>query len=167
MSQATMEIQLDPNATLTTEGRAVSAFALISNLAQKSLQLNKFTDAQQMLRPHMEALLTKLKQATGGDHANTDVGTLSTATHFALQLAEGLDAAEWVDWVLEAHLAASVLLSSEHIEHLHALVRKMRYKNLRALRAYMEAMRERSRGFSPAERFRLKRLEGLERVMAA
>ena len=120
-----------------------------------------------MLRPHMDALLGKLRQASGGDYANTDVGTLSAATHFALQLAEGLDSAEWLDWVLDAHLAASVLLSSEHIEHLHALVRKIRYKNLKALRAYMETMRERSHAFSPAERFRLKRLEGLERVMAA
>lgn len=166
MSHATVELQIDPNATLTTEGRSVSAFVLITNLAQKSLQLHKFTDAQQMLRPHMDALLAKLRQGSG-EHANTDVGALSTATRFALQLCEGLETTEWLDWVLEAHLAASVLLSSEDIEQLHALVRKIRYKNLKALRAYMEAMRERSHAFSPAERFRLKRLEGLERVMAA
>ncbi|MCA9534601.1 MAG: FHA domain-containing protein [Myxococcales bacterium] len=167
MSHATVEIQLDPNATLSTEGRSVSAFALISNLAQKSLQLNKFTDAQQMLRPHMDNLLAKLRQEGSGSHANTDVGTLSTATRFALQLAEGLESQEWLDWVLEAHLAASVLLSSDHIEHMHVLVRKVRYRNVKALRAYMEAMQARAHAFSPAERFRLKRLEGLERVIAA
>lgn len=167
MSHATVEIQLDPNATLSTEGRSISAFALISNLAQKSLQLNKFADAQQMLRPHMDALLVRLRQEGGGGHANADVGTLSAATRFALQLCEGLDAPEWIDWVLQAHLAASVLLSSEDIEHMHLLVRKVRYKDLKALRAYMETMRTRAHAFSPAERFRLKRLEGLERVIAA
>ena len=167
MSHATVELQIDPNATLTTEGRSLSAFVLISNLAQKSLQLNKFTDAQHMLRPHMDALLNKLRQDAGGDHANTDIGTLATATRFALQLCEGLDAVEWLDWLLEAHLAASVLLSSEDIEQLHALVRKTRYRNLKVLRAYMQAMNQRAHAFSPAERFRLKRLEGLERVMAA
>ena len=69
--------------------------------------------------------------------------------------------------MLEAHLASSVLLSSDHIEHLHVLVRKVRYRNVKALRAYMEAMQARAHAFSPAERFRLKRLEGLERVIAA
>lgn len=167
MSHATVEIQLDPNATLTTEGRSISAFALISNLAQKSLALQKYSDAQQMLRPHLDAFLQKLRADAGGDHANTDVGTLSTASRFALQLCDGLDAPEWLDWVIEAHLAASVLVSSEDIEQMHSLVRKVRYKNLKSLRAYMEAMRSRSHAFSAAERFRLKRLEGLERVIAA
>ncbi len=167
MSNATMEIKLDPNATLTTDGGALSAFRLITGIAQKSLQMQKFAEAERMLKPHLDGLRQRLKDSAGGDHANTDVGALASGTRFALQLCDGLQAPGWLDWALEANLAAAVLLSAEDIEQMHVLVRKVRYQNLRTFRAYLEAMQGRAHGFSPAERFRLKRLEGLERVIAA
>lgn len=159
----TLEIQLDPQKTLASEStEQASAFRLISGIAQKALQLNKHADAQRMLEPHFRSLLEQLRE--GGE---LEGETLQQATAFALAVSEGLGTTGEIDWILEASRLARVLLETAEIERLHRLVRKTRYRGLSLFRAYLETIRRDAGSYSASQRFRLKRLEGLERVIAA
>lgn len=56
-------------------------------------------------------------------------------------------------------------MSAELIDRLHEAVRRHRGASLRLLKAYVADQRARASSLTPAERFRLRRLESLERVM--
>lgn len=159
---------LDPGATIAGEispmgtGRPTGAFALITGIAEKGLALGRFEETERMLGAHLEELLSA---AEGG--APTDANQLKLASDFAIRLAEGLPSGRWLDWVFGAYTANAQLMDGEHIDRLHELIRKIDYRELKPIRAYLDIMRERTGGMSSADRFLMKRLEALDRVIAA
>ena len=162
----TVEIALgDLNATLAPGTK--TPLRLIAGIAKKALQMQRYAEAARILEPHLQRMQHGLREEPPKSPGDVDVSGLAEATGFALSLAEGLEETKWIDWVLETHQLAVVLLSGEDIERLHVIVRKVRYRNARLLREYADALRANAAGFSAGERFRLKRLEGLERVVSA
>lgn len=157
LAGATLEIRLDADPSEVS-----GAFRLIASIADKALALGQFEDAERMLGQHLDALVAgaQLGRKTSDLH-------LAQGTDFALALAEGLGSARWLDWAFDIHAANRQLMPSATIERLHELVRKVRYSTPTALRAYIAVLAELGDSLTPAERFQVRRLEGLERVVVA
>ncbi|MFW5876959.1 MAG: FHA domain-containing protein [Myxococcota bacterium] len=143
-------------------GGTGGGFHLIAGIADKALAMNRFAEVERMLATHLDGML---EQARNGGHIPDE--QLQQATHFALRLAEGLSQPRWIDWTFRIHQATGNLMAAATIDRLYELVRKARYDDARPLRAYLDIVRGKAGSFSAAERFLLKRLEGLERVISA
>jgi len=138
----------------------ISTFHLLGGIAEKALALNRYEEAERVLQPAMEKLMAS---ATGT--GTLDEGALLEGIGYALRLANGPKATRWIDWVFEVHGATERVMDSKTLDRLHELVRKSRYTNPKPLRAYLDVLQ--AKVLAPAERFLLRRLEGLERVIRA
>ncbi|MCA9583352.1 MAG: FHA domain-containing protein [Myxococcales bacterium] len=135
---------------------------LVAAIAEKSIAMGRYTEAERIVEKHLHQML---QMTIKGSPPPPDV--LRRATGYALALAQGLQRGRWIDWVFQTHGAAKALLPSATVDTLHDLVRKIRYHDSRALRDYLFAIRNSRDNLSASEKFVVKRLEGLERVISA
>lgn len=145
----------EEEATTTTP-----AIAVLAPIAEKSLALGRFEEASRLAGPALDRLLESLGSARAPEPAAFD-----RAIGLALKLAEGPAAARWIAWLFDAHRRGDRMMNAATIDRLHELVRKARFSNPRPIREYLERLRERA--LSPAEKFLMRRLESLERVVSA
>lgn len=154
-AKATMQ-----NLPAATSPGEISTFHLLGGIAEKALALDRYEEAERVLQPAMEKLMGAA-EGTGP----LDEGALLEGIGYALRLAAGPHATRWIDWVFEVHRATERVMDTKTLDRLHELVRRSRYTNPRPLRAYLDVLQ--AKVLAPAERFLLRRLEGLERVIRA
>lgn len=147
---------------LPDEPTAHHAGSVLDRIADKALAMGRFDEAERMLGRRLDQMLGEAR--TGAKMADDK---LAGATSYALRLAEGTGKAAWLDWVFDIHDARNKILDAETIGQLHDLVRRIRYPGGRAFRTYLKNLRERADSFTPSQRFLLKRLEGLEKMVGA
>ena len=149
--------------------RTARALDVIAGIASKAIAMGRFEEAERMLLPHLDTLLERaLAHRPLSDSEKDDPDALFTgATTYALQLADGIGDTKWIDWVFRIHTAAGRLMEADTIETLHKLVRTNKYSKPRYLRAYLHVVKNRAADYSASERFLVRRLEGLEQVVAA
>ncbi len=138
----------------------VITIEFIARIADKALSLGKIEEAERILGAQLEAMLADRKEPI-------PTSSLRLGTKYALDLAEGLGRAKWLDWVFKVHQLASAVPEALTVDRLYQLVRKVKPYDARALRAYLESMAKATNDLSPGDRFLLRRLEGLERVIGA
>jgi hypothetical protein len=149
--------------------RTARALDVIAGIASKAIAMGRFQEAERILLPHLDNILERaLSNRPLGDSEKDDEDVLfARATSYALQLAQGLKAIRWIDWVFRAHTATGRLMDAETIEALHNLVRNNNYSRPQFLRAYLKIVQDRASNYGAAERFLVRRLEGLEQVVTA
>ena len=149
--------------------RTARALDVIAGIASKAIAMGRFEEAERMLLPHLDDILERaLAHRPLSDSEKDDEDTLfAGATSYALQLAQGLRATKWIDWVFRIHTATGRLMEAETIEALHNLVRNNNYSRPQFLRAYLKVVHNRAAGYGASERFLVRRLEGLEQVVTA
>ena len=149
--------------------RTARALDVIGGIASKAIAMGRFEEAERMLFPHLEGLLERgLQNRPLSDSEKDDPDALFTgATSYALQLAKGLQDTKWIDWVFRMHAATGRLMSADTIEALHRLVRTTNYSKPQHLRHYLSTIQGQSSDYGASERFLVRRLEGLEQVVAA
>ena len=142
---------------------------MIAGIASKAIAMGRFEEAERILLPHLDNILERaLAHRPLSDSEKDDPNVLlAGATSYALQLAQGLKATKWIDWVFRIHTATGRLMEAETIETLHNLVRNTSYSTPRFLRTYLEVVHSRAGEYGASERFLLRRLEGLEQVVTA
>jgi hypothetical protein len=96
-----------------------------------------------------------------------DAALVEQAGRYGSKLAVATGKARWIDYVIELHMNAKTTCAAQTIDELHAALRKTKTVNLTALRAYVKLMRDLAPTLSPAERFLVQRIEGLERLAGA
>lgn len=166
----THESQESSSAPGTEETRTARALDVIGGIASKAIAMGRFEDAERLLAGHLDQLLDRARQRGGPSRSSDDDGgdSLATmATQYALQLGAGLESNRWVDWVFQFHTATGQLMKAETIDTLHEVVRRFRYANPNALRDYLGALNKSGKDFTAGQRFLLRRLEGLEQVIAS
>lgn len=136
--------------------------ALLAGIADKALALGRYEEAERVLGKSLQEMLARARSGSAPPPSR-----VLEATRYALKLAEGTRRTAWLDWVFELHEVTGRLLGADEIERLHELVRKLRYGGAGPVRRYLGAMRARESAFTPAERFLLSRLEGIERMVSA
>jgi len=92
--------------------------------------------------------------------------TREAVAHYAVKLAEATGQPAWLDLLFRIYGADAAPLPLEAVDALYRLLRRVRGTSRSLLKAYLERLHDRTPGFGPAERFAVKRTEGLLQIMA-
>lgn len=139
---------------------AGSTFQLLAGISNKALALGRYEEASRMLSPTLD------RMALSAIQSGVCPEDLPEATRFVLRLCEGPNNTRWFRWLFEIYSATGELMTTETIDQLHNLVRQAGFTSPGPLRKYLQTLKARD-NWSGNERFRLRRLEGLERVITA
>jgi hypothetical protein len=156
----TLELRL--GATGEDVGKSEQAFLVIAGIAEKAIAMKSYEKAEQMLAPHLDMMLFRGHR---GEHYAPE--TFARAVSFALRLAEERNGRRWLHFVFLLHTQAKKLMDAHTIERLHEIARKVRYNDSRPLRDYLGVLASLEEKLTPADRFLVKRLEALHRVITA
>jgi hypothetical protein len=149
------------------EGRAAAptarlpAMGVLGTLAEKALALGHADEAERIVGSLLKEVLERAEA-----RRDIDPELLQKACGFGLQLAKLNGKGVWVDYIIRLHREANRLLPAAMVDELHELMRKVDAVDVASLRTYAAAMRERAGSMSPAERFLVSRIEGLERMVS-
>jgi Inner membrane component of T3SS, cytoplasmic domain len=138
----------------------MTAFGLFGMLADKAIALGRWDEAERLLAPQIEHLVSEVERGKKYDPANVE-----RAVEYSLRLAQATGNAAWVSMALRFYRAMKQLCSSSIVDELYVAAHKVKPPNLEELRSYLAVLRERPAELSPADRFLMSRLEGLERSL--
>lgn len=135
---------------------------LLGTLAEKSFALGRVDEAEHMLSNALDELLRRARAGRGRD---VPPRIFAKAAHYAVLLADATQRGKWVDYAVALFDALEKPLPATIVDQLYVTVRKTTDVNRASLRAYVERLRE-CPDTSPADRFVIQRLGGLERQIA-
>ena len=141
--------------------RSADVFQLLGHVVDKALALGRGDEAEHLIATHLHAALA---DATSERGLSPDIAR--TAAGYAVKLASATSRAAWLDYAIRLYRALDLVLPLALVDEMYVLLRRVRGIDLGVLRDYNEALRNRSQGLAPAERFVLQRLIGLERLAA-
>ncbi|MEM7449237.1 MAG: FHA domain-containing protein [Myxococcota bacterium] len=144
------------------ETSRADTFLLIAMIADKALAMQRYEEAERMALPHLEDLMSRAKEGKPVSERH-----MQTGTRLALALVSGPERRRYIEWVLQLYTARARLMKADDIDRLYELVRTARYTNARAVRDYIDTLTQDVDTFGASEKFLMKRLEGLERVVGA
>ena len=134
-------------------------FELLGNVVDKQLALGHGSEAEKLLRGHLERILLNVRGGSGYDPQ------CAKAAAYALKLALATGKAEWVDYTFTLFGTLSVVMPRDLVDELYTVLRKVRGVRGALLRDYVAIMQEKESTLSPAERFSLQRVAGLEHLL--
>jgi hypothetical protein len=131
-------------------------------VADKALALGRAEEAERLLFTLLQHVL---QEAKSGRSVHDDL--VDQAGYYGAKLAGATGKGSWVNYIIELHSLRRRPCSASTIDELHGVLRKVKDIDLVSLRTYLQMLREDSDRLSPAQRFLLQRIEGLERLVAA
>ena len=132
---------------------------LLSGVVDKLLALKKTTEAVRLLEAPIDRIWDEAKRGHSVDREAAD-----RAADYAVRLAEVTEDDSWVVKALDIFLGQERPLPLPVIDRLYALIRRLPRTHRRRLDAFVDDLRNRREQLTAAERFALKRLEGLIRL---
>jgi hypothetical protein len=139
----------------------VNAFGLLGGLADKAIALGRGDEAERILATHLEQIL---EDAREGYVPPADIG--DRAAHYACKLAAITSKGSWVDYIFALYASLKRPAPGEVVDELYTVLRRVRHVDVGALRSYVQVLKAHAAELTPAERFLLSRIEGLERLAA-
>lgn len=158
---ATVELQLPPELRRTEGNAKMSAFALVGAIASKALALGRLDEAERMLAPLLDSIEKRLNAGEP-----VEAASVRESLDFAVKLLDGANTARWVGYVLNVHAHAKKVPDVALVDQLHDVVRKCRFTESKPVSRLIDAIAT-APNLSPADRFVIKRLESLKRVISA
>jgi hypothetical protein len=153
----------DPNATLDEsleeDTSSAETFELIGGVVEKLFALKKTAEAARLLEGPIVRIWEDARRGRRIDDRVAD-----SAADYAVRLAEATNDDKWVVKALDIFVAQQRTLPLPVIDRLYTLLRRLPENNRRALNSYVENLQSRREALTVAERFALKRLEGLIRI---
>jgi len=134
-------------------------FELLGSVVDKQLAMGHGPEAEKLLRGHLDRILASARGGTGQDPQN------AKAAGYALKLAQATGKSEWVDFVFKLYTTLGSMLPRDLVDELYTVLRRVRGVRAPLLRDYITLMQQRENSLSPAERFALQRLSGLDRLL--
>jgi FHA domain len=142
--------------TVVREGEALETLALV---VEKVLAMGRGAEAERILRKSLDSLLHHVK---AGEFPEPE--TLEVAALYAVRIAEATQKGEWIDYVIALYDARGHMFPASIVDRLYNAVRLVGGLNLELLRGYISRQQARVGVLGPAERFLLRRIEGLEQL---
>lgn len=136
--------------------------ALIGTVADKMLALNKAAEAERILRPRLQEVLSR---AQTDSHVPEQVA--DAAGRYAVKLADAKHDPAWIEYTFDLFSVLKRPLPSDVIEFLYTLLRGIPPIRIESLRGYIQQLESASAGFQPGQRFLVKRIRGLEGLASA
>lgn len=145
-------------ATAVRDGEALETLAIVAN---KMLAMGRGDDAERVVKSALNEV------ATAAQHgSDVDGETLELASTVAIKLAEATRRGEWINYVFRLYHARRVLVPAAVIDLLYSAVRTAEGIDIGAVRAYVASISEAPGNLGPAQRFLVRRLEGLSQLAA-
>lgn len=159
-AQHTAELLAQPveEATAIRDGEALETLVLVAN---KMLALGRGDDAERIVRGALNDV------AVAAQHGSElDAETLELASTVAVKLAEATRRGEWINYVFRLYQARRMLVPASVIDLLYSAVRAAEGIDIGAVRAYVSSIADAPGNLGPAQRFLVRRLEGLSQLAA-
>jgi len=131
------------------------ALKMIGSLADRLAATGNIEEASQVLSGHLRRIL---KGANSGLVVPADVA--ASASHHALTLARWTKQAMWVDYVVELHLSARLVMNAVTLSQLEDVTSRLDFDRM-LLGYYVEGLKSQEAKLDPDERRRLQRLQTL------
>jgi hypothetical protein len=146
--------RLAPPPSFPREGtlRALAA------VGEKAIALGRAEEAERILQ---RALIESLEGIRRGE---LDAAAAELAASLAARLAGATGAGRWFDFAVSVYVARGELAPATVVDQLYGAVSKARPIDKLLFREYLAAVRG-GPGDSPARRFVIQRLEGLQRIL--
>lgn len=163
-TQAAPRVAASPDVARIARPAPLPSFArpdnlrALATLADKAFALNRVEEAERILQ---RALLDTVAAARRGE---VDGPGAELASTLAAKLASALGAGRWFDVAVEIYAARGEILPGPVIDLLMTAARKAKPIDRNAFRKYLAGVRS-SAGDSPARRFLIQRLEGVQRTL--
>lgn len=141
--------------------KRVNALSLIGGVADKALALGRLDEAERILQRSLTDILVRARMG-----AEVQPELAAKASTYAARLASATGRGAWVDYIFELNTRLDLLLPGPLVDDLYTVLRKVKSVDMTILRGYLKRIREGAGERSPAERFIVQRLEGLERLGA-
>ncbi len=141
--------------------RKLETFSLVGGVAEKALAMGKTQDAERMLTAPLNEIMESIR---GGRRVTASL--VDSAARLAAKLAVATGKGSWADFVVELYTHQRRPFPAPVVEELSNALRKVSSFDRSRFRAYLDELRTRSSLLTPAERFLLGRIEGLERIAA-
>ncbi len=148
----------------TIQQRAVSvdeSFSVLSSVAEKALALGRGDDAERLLENYLSGVLSR---ADSGQLPEPE--TVTRAVSYSIQLASLTGKAKWVHFIFRLHVSLARTCSSEIVDKLYEISRRISNIDREILRSYLSVLEREQPRMSKADRFVLKRLQGLEQLVS-
>jgi pSer/pThr/pTyr-binding forkhead associated (FHA) protein len=133
------------------------ALELLASVAAKLAASGHVREAEQVVASR---LADTLARAEAGERLSASEVRVSASA--AVMLAEATDEPKWIDYVFALLLRTDTVIESVLLERIHTIVRGVPRVRVELLSQYIERLDALS--LTPAERFVLRRLHGLEAV---
>lgn len=141
---------------------SISSLRTITEIADKALNMGKHEEAERIISGIVNGVFLEAEKGYRPDEKE-----LLNATAYALRLAAVTLRPRWIDIVFELYTISDLIMPAETIDHLYSLINILKYSNIVPVRAYVAKLNERSASYGANERFLVKRLEGMERLVSS
>jgi FHA domain-containing protein len=153
---------VEPGSTVSDSEptRKGSILQMLGGVADKAFVLGRGDEAERIVKRPMESLLNRALR-----DGSADLQEAETAALLAVRLARTTSRGVWIDYVFKLYAALKIPAPGGVIDELYATIRHAPKVDISAFRTYLELMRKSQESFGPADRFLVRRLEGLEPVL--
>lgn len=141
----------------TMAQRRQDRFALLSGLVDKALALGRGAEAEQLL----SAVLAEVAMDAKAGRARPELA--EKAARYAVRLASATGRGGWIDYAVELYMHQNRPLPLDVVDELHTLLRRLDGVSRSLFERYVAALS--TAALPPTERFAVRRLEGLLRVL--
>jgi hypothetical protein len=148
-----------PDSEPTRKG---SILQMLGGVADKAFVLGRGDEAERIVKRPMESLLNRAVR-----EGSVDLQEAEMAALLAVRLARTTARGTWIDYVFKLYAAVKIPPPGGVVDELYATIRHVPKIDIGAFRSYLELMRKSQDTFGPADRFLVRRLEGLEPVLVS
>lgn len=136
--------------------RDAATLGVLANAGAKALLLGNGEHAEALVSKSLSTIMEHVRLGR-----NVDADTIETAACQALRLAQATHKASWLDYTISLYAISDRVTPGAVVELLYETVKHTPDFEVDQLRLYVERLTSRQDSMSPAERFLLRRLEGL------
>jgi hypothetical protein len=150
---------IEPTQRLSPEttGHQTMTLLALSPVANKYFLLGQSREAERILRPVLLGLIRHA--ASGRVPIASDV---SLAVDLALKIVESNHASEWIDYVFDLYAALKQPAEQDVVDRLYRVIPETPGIRIGRYRAYVETLGGLEARLGPAQRFLVRRIQGLE-----
>jgi hypothetical protein len=152
---------ISPDADRIGPTRRGDALDLLCGVAEKMLALGRADEAERILASYLRNML----QVARG-RGEVDPLAAEKAVTYAVRIADVSGKGVWVDYAFDTYAVMRRPLPPTLIERLYEIVRRAAPLSANAFRQYLLALRSAEPEMGPADRFLIRRIEGLEAFVA-
>ena len=130
-------------------------------MQKKAFALGRGEEAERILATRLGNVL---KDAEAGRLVTPEAA--EQAAQYAVRLASTTKKGQWITYIFKLYTTLQRLCSTALVDELYEVLRKVSEPDVSAVRAYLDVLKSLSE-LGPADRFLIRRLEGLERIAAS